>query len=1303
MKNFLVAIVSEGLFSLVALLVMCAIVWFGGDYLGYPVRLRIMVMVVILVVWLVLYLIQRVLAVRRAMKIEAMLRTQSKANPVLESHGGSHETMAQQFRLGVQALRATRAGKAAVQHMPWFLLIGPPGAGKTAAVRESGLNFPFVGLGHRANAAAGATRAIDWWHADKAVFLDTSGSYIGDPKRHGEWLSLIRLLGRTGRTRPIDGVVLVVSIAELLALEEDRIVDHAQHVRDRMDELAARLGMTFPIHLVFSHCDQLHGFSDFFAHFSAEQRAQAWGCTFDWQAAGPQGLQGSVDEEFRRLSQVLGMRRMEALAAANVSDAAGDQQQNALLFPIQFALLQKRVGNYIAALMRPNPFQECGRLRGFWFTSAAQGGAPIDQVLSSIGLDKANLPSTQLTARDEQRSYFLNGPFAHIIPADQGLARISARALRRHRQWCTAAAALSIGAAAAASIVVYRGYLETTRMLERLIVDGSLIRTPGKNAAGENVATPAIPSDLFVELQRFAARDGIPLILYPGLQFTEELSEKARAISARPLIAAFTSRLATDLSHRLAEPERTLAGYENLHARLRMYLMLCGQVPVDAVAVQGLRTSKLFGDDSSLPLDHLNYIVSKFAASEWSASPDATLVTRATAELRDALWIPLTGVEIDHTGANLYPDVDLATLLPNRPLTAFVLERPLPGYYTQAAWDGFVAHAIDERAQALAQRFAELHIDLTASAIGQRLRARYEQSFTSYWRELPGHVRMTPPRTLDDAIAALGAFGHEGSLYRAFIVAWQQHQTLVSGVTTAVVVPVDEKATAKQYEWIDQTLNTVGILHAALAAYATNCPADARIGNSAELDKAITACAAFSLHAEEALAAYPEEVARRAFITHMRQLAENARIALECEPLLEAVKPNPGMTMGIAREDLARRLLSVGIPEFPRLWTEIFAGLAVPRAENPAAAAARLATLSAPKSQFAHMLRAAWRGQKVKTQLIDAQGAALPEQAWVETCMKSLAALSAAYAPAVDVEPGPRIARTDILKHLAETFVVSEREINAALSSIADVDFRAAVARPLLQIQDDARRHLFAMLAADADKLWDERVRGYHQQTFAGNFPFAEVATEADPEVVSAFFAPKSGELWKLVHQLDAASEIVINNQPLITCTLDYHRAVVGATALSEAIFAPDTDHLSLSFAAELRPRMGVFQAEVTLGKEQLKLAERPDNRRTFTVPMNEPLSCRIALQVANGRWLEATETNRPWGLLRWAMEGNPQVETDGRLLFTWMLVDGVATGSARACLIQLAVDQGPAMAVLSRRVFKELSFPTTITIRPQE
>src|SRR5690606_41226497 len=48
---------------------------------------------------------------------------------------------------GIRALQDTKVGKShgrsALYALPWYAIIGPPGAGKTTALRHSGLVFPF--------------------------------------------------------------------------------------------------------------------------------------------------------------------------------------------------------------------------------------------------------------------------------------------------------------------------------------------------------------------------------------------------------------------------------------------------------------------------------------------------------------------------------------------------------------------------------------------------------------------------------------------------------------------------------------------------------------------------------------------------------------------------------------------------------------------------------------------------------------------------------------------------------------------------------------------------------------------------------------------------------------------------------------------------------------------------------------------------------------------------------------------------------------------------------------------------------
>lgn len=1333
MKNLLVAIVSEGLFSLVALLVISAIVWFGGEYLGYPAKLRVLVIVAVLGLWFVLYLVQRVMAVRRTMRIEAMLRAQASSSSTA-TQLDPIDAMVHQFRVGVRALRDTSPGRSAVQTMPWFLVMGPPGSGKTAAVRESGLNFPFVGLGHRASASAGPTRSVDWWYAERAVFLDTAGSYVTDTTRHKEWLALLGQLRGTGRTTPVDGVVLVVSIASLLALEEDRITDHAQALRDRIDELADKLGMVFPVYLMFSHCDRLHGFVDFFAHFPLEERGQVWGCTFDWRDAGPQGLQAQVEEEFQRLYQVLDLRRIEALAAssnsaATTAEVAGDQQRNALLFPIQFALLQRRVGQYISALSRPNPFQESGRLRGFYFTSAAQGGVPLDRVMGSIGLGETALQPMQVA---EQRPYFLNGPFAQVIPADQGLARTSARALRRHRVARTALAALALGITTAGGFYLFRGYQETKSVLSGLTAAGQRLRSvdPGSAKSVE------VADELFDQLARYESGAEIPWLLQSFLLNDGDISGKARNAYltkiARPLIAGYARTLALDLSAKLAADQRTLSASEAIEERYRVYLMLCGRIPFQCDVVQRPFVAKgsVKTGDAKVTEAHLRRITTGFPPKDWTTTADTALVERTNRILRDALWIPLTGIEIARSGADLFPAVDIATLLPKRASGALSLDKPLAGFFTQAAWDGLVAGAIEERSASLARRLTELHIDMDASAVAKRLQHQYEDDFRRQWRELIGNVRVVMPKQLDAVVARLGELGNAGSPYRDLVLAWMQQRALRTGGEGAAAAPVTDgdkaKAEAKKHEWLDQALVAVNNLHVVLSAYVSACPLGSRFANGPELDKAVAGFPAYALAIDAALAAYPEDETRPALAAHFRTMVEAARLALERDLMLEAPMAATGLVIEIEPGVLAGRLQDANLADFPSRWRELLAALAVPRAQDATAASTRLISLSAPQSPLMRMLRAAWRGQK----LVNALGAAQIKDEWIDRCGKALAGLSVAYAATVNAEAGLRITRSEELKRLAEAFTAAESDIAAALNDISDPGFRAAAARPFAQLREDAQRHLATLLTGDADRFWNEKVRGRFTHDFAGRFPFAIAAEDVEAKTVADFFAPKAGALWEAERTLNAAADITIAGKPLIRLNDDYRRTLVAGKAVRDAMFSGASEEPVVAFNAELRQRTGVFQALVAIGKDQLDLHENPEARRAFTCTLAEPVACRVAIQVGDGKWVEAASERRPWALLRWATGAAPSLAGNDRVVLTWSLAESApppvkdgpvgyvygapADGSGQAAkaseavtrkswLIQLVVDGGPAVALFSRRVFDDLAFPATIAVRPQE
>jgi type VI protein secretion system component VasK len=310
---------------------------------------------------------------------------------------------------------------------------------------------------------------------------------------------------------------------------------------------------------------------------------------------------------------------------------------------------------------------------------------------------------------------------------------------------------------------------------------------------------------------------------------------------------------------------------------------------------------------------------------------------------------------------------------------------------------------------------------------------------------------------------------------------------------------------------------------------------------------------------------------------------------------------------------------------------------------------------------------------------------------------------------------------------LAEAFASTERDIAAALGDIPDEVFRAAAARLFAQLRDDAQTHLGTLLANDAERFWDEQVRARFTHDVSGRFPFALSAEDVDVKAVAALFAPTSGALWETERILNAAAEIAIAGKPIIRLNDQYRKTLTASKAVRDALFADFSDKAAaqndvphLTFTAEVRQRTGVFQALVAIGKETLDLHESPQARRTFGCVLTEPVACRIAIQVADGKWIEAASAPRPWGLLRWVAGSTPAMEANGRMVLSWNLVeaevppvetkktDGAVSSTTapvvpKTWLIQLVVDDGPAVALFSRRVFDNLSFPATIAVRHQE
>ena len=93
----------------------------------------------------------------------------------------------------------------------------------------------------------GGTRNCDWWFTDEAVLIDTAGRYTTQERTAAvdasAWDGFLALLRKSRPRRPINGVLLTVSIQDLLQQTPAERKDHAAKLRARMQELHEKLGV----------------------------------------------------------------------------------------------------------------------------------------------------------------------------------------------------------------------------------------------------------------------------------------------------------------------------------------------------------------------------------------------------------------------------------------------------------------------------------------------------------------------------------------------------------------------------------------------------------------------------------------------------------------------------------------------------------------------------------------------------------------------------------------------------------------------------------------------------------------------------------------------------------------------------------------------------------------------------------------------------------------------------------------------------------------------------------------------------
>jgi len=594
--------------SLLGTAAIALLVWLGGDLisiggqtpLAAPSR-RLIAVVGLFGAW-ALWRIGLVVRgrLRNAKMVEQLNQDRdSAADPAQAATAEELAALDERFQESLRLLKGAegrhRFGGRWIYQLPWYMIIGPPGCGKTTALVNSGLRFPLADqLGQGPVQGVGGTRNCDWWFTDEAVLLDTAGRYTTQDSYEqvdrSAWQGFLALLKKHRPRRPINGVLVAISLSDLLQQSPAERAAHVQAVKARLQELYATLKVRFPVYLLLMKADLVAGFTEYFADLGKDGRAQVWGATFPLEAeASASGLGAGIGpgERLRDEVNVL-YERLSQRRLARIEDER-DPQKRALIFafPQQFSMLAEALEDFVRGVFTPSRYEVKPLLRGFYFTSGTQTGTPIDRVLVSITDSFGFARQGQLPFEGTGRGYFLQRLFTDLVFAEAGLAGLNPRLERRRRWMRNGAYAGLLGVALVAAAAWTTSYSRNQAYIQAedqamLELDAQLDALPpdtrdplallplldsARALAGGDLDARAKP--------RFLSGLG----LYQGNKLGPEAHRAYLRVLRKALLPTMMLRLEDQILAATGDPEF-------LHDALRVYLMLDDAEHYDAAAVQ---------------------------------------------------------------------------------------------------------------------------------------------------------------------------------------------------------------------------------------------------------------------------------------------------------------------------------------------------------------------------------------------------------------------------------------------------------------------------------------------------------------------------------------------------------------------------------------------------------------------------------------------------------------------------------------------------------------------------------------------
>ncbi|MDO1510129.1 MULTISPECIES: type VI secretion system membrane subunit TssM [unclassified Neisseria] len=660
MKKLLYFLGSRSLWVMLGIAGLIILVWFIGPLVSVgdirPLAsksIRLAVCTAIVAIWLAKGIFRQYRESRRNAALLKEIRAAQE--PILKS-ATDISSMSRQFAEMDKVLKNAKFSKSKnsllarleegqyLYQMPWYVVLGAAGSGKTTALKRSGLNFPLEStLGTSVSGLAG-TRDCDWFLSDEIVLLDTAGR-LSVHDNHSEkdsedWEEFVSLLKRYRPKQPINGVLVTVGVDDLLG-GKTNIAEMSVELRKRIHEMHNKLGIHFPVYLMITKLDLLHGFDKFFAHLTEEQRSQYFGISL----SANESLETPLAAASNLLVQIQDKLRSSMLGTINNLESPEDKAA-AFAFPEEFERLNQAVLSLLKELSKSSKFEQPIVWRGVYFSSATQTGELFNPALESLQgefqLSKKYLDSERTSPANTDYSFFLHRLFSDVILSEANLAGENKSWFFRNQMLYWLGAAVIAAAVIGGITLMLNSYANNSSYLSQVTNKATQLEQKTKSFAE---APDLLKAVAFAEQVRDTTKsEDIPDLSSPPLSYRMGLyqGEQMGDVGESAYRRILQNNVMPLISYKLDELLRTTSGSDGINGynALKAYLMMFNKEHFDAAFMQNWLMSNLSKAESA-GMDEkqkksieqaLNQILSKQSITS-SVPYDEELVERRRQEI----------------------------------------------------------------------------------------------------------------------------------------------------------------------------------------------------------------------------------------------------------------------------------------------------------------------------------------------------------------------------------------------------------------------------------------------------------------------------------------------------------------------------------------------------------------------------------------------------------------------------------------------------------------------------------------------